>query len=130
MASDIQLERRRLNEEIEDAFIVSAKAAANVEIKIISAKGNVFGDFLDFHNHFNYLIRLTLKLPAMSPVKDEPASLKKLKEDIHTWRHLVITSTMPQGDLEEHCRSGLAMFDDYYAELMHCGIISLPTRKG
>jgi hypothetical protein len=129
MATGIQLERRRLNEEIENAFITSAQAAANVEMKIISGKGNVFYDFLDFHTQFNYLVRLTSGLPEMTP-KDMPKPLELLKGYLLEWLHTPVKVSDSASNLEMHCRRGLRLFDEYYNELMHCGIISLPTRKG
>ena len=121
-----QLERRRLNEEIELAFIAAAKMAANCEMKIISGKGSVFADFQDFYNNFNYLIRLTMRLGEMEPKQDRK-DLDTLKEDIRSWMSTDVTKNI---DLIEHCKNGLKLFDDYYHELMHCGIIALPTKKG
>ena len=119
-------ERRRLNEEIESAFITAAQAAGNVDMKIVSGKGNVFPDFLDFYTQFNYLVRLTMRLKEMEP-KEESEELKKLKEDILKWLHCKAGQSC--GD-EDHCRKGLKLFDNYYSELMHSGVISLPTRRG
>jgi hypothetical protein len=129
MVSGVQLERRRLNEEIENAFITSAQAAANVEMKIVSGKGSLFPDFLDFHSALSYLIRLTIGLQEMEP-KEEPIQLTQLKISIKKWVHTQIKSNDKDEVLYDHCRKGLEYFDAYYKELMHCGIISLPTRKG
>ena len=127
MAGNIQLERRRLNEEIEMAFITAAQSAANIEMKIMSRKGNTFPDLQDFYSQFSYLVRLTIRLKEMEP-KDEPDELKKLKKDIRNWLN---TQVNPGGNnVDEYAKQGLKLFDDYYSELVHSGIISLPTRKG
>lgn len=127
MAGNIQLERRRLNEEIEMAFITAAQSAANIEMKIMSRKGNTFPDLQDFYSQFSYLVRLTIRLKEMEP-KDEPEELKKLKKDIRIW----LNTQVEQGgnNVDGYAKQGLRLFDDYYSELVHSGIISLPTRKG
>jgi len=119
-------ERRVLNEEIEMAFVQGARMAANVDLTIHSGKGNLFSAFQDFYQHFNYLVRLTVRLKEMNPV-DEDISLKKLKSDIEGW---LSSDTGTGNNIEDHCRDGIALFDKYYEELIHCGIISLPTRRG
>ena len=119
-------ERRRLNEEIESAFITAAQAAANAEMKIASKKGNVFSDYLDFYTQFNYLVRLTMRLREMEP-KDESEDLKVLKRDIRYWLEATLSGA---DDVDTHCKRGLKLFDNYYGELMHSGVLSLPTKKG
>lgn len=126
MPAGLQIERRKLNEEIEDAFITAAKFAANSEMKIASGKGNVFPDFLDFYSNFNYLVRLTMRLRELKS-EDDTGKLDKLKLDIRKW---LDTSVCADGDVAMHTKEGLRLFDDYYSELMHSGIISLPTKKG
>jgi hypothetical protein len=129
MVQDTIHERRRLNDEIEGAFIRSAQAASNVEMKIVSGKGALFPDFIDFHSSLSYLIRLTINLQEMEP-KEEPVQLTQLKISIRNWLHKTINNADKDEVLLDHCRKGLDYFDNYYKELMHCGIISLPTRKG
>ena len=122
----IQLERRRLNEEIEDAFIVAAKAASNVEMKLSMGKGNIVGDLQDFYGHFNYLVRLTGQLKDME-AKDDDTTIKTLKEKTVRWLH---RKNIKSDEMESYAKVGLDIFDEYYKTLMHQGIIALPTRKG
>jgi len=122
----IQLERRRLNEEIEDAFIVAAKAASNVEMKLSMGKGNIVGDLQDFYGHFNYLVRLTGQLKEMETPKDDDP-IKLLKDRTARWLH---RKDIKSNEMESYAKIGLEIFDEYYKTLMHQGIIALPTRKG
>lgn len=119
-------ERRRLNEEIEDAFIVAAKAASNVEMKLSMGKGNIMGDLQDFYGHFNYLVRLTGQLKEMETPKDDDP-IKPLKEKTGRWLH---RKNIKSDETESYAKVGLDIFDEYYKTLMHQGIIALPTRKG
>jgi hypothetical protein len=121
-------ERRRLNDEIEASFITSAQSAANVEMKITFGKGNVLGDLQDFYSAFNYLARLTIRLKEMEP-KEESEKLTTLKKNIKDWM-IVNTANKNDEQIKQHCRNGLKLFDDYYHELSHSGVIGLPTRKG
>jgi hypothetical protein len=122
------LERRKLNEEIEDTFIDGAKAASNMEMKMFNGQGNITGDLKDFYSNFNYLFRLTSNLQEMESKKegDEVAVLKK---KVAGWMQQK-TSGITNDRLEAVARTGLNLFDEYYHMLMHVGIIALPTRKG
>lgn len=121
-------ERRKLNEEIEESFIIAAQAASNVDMKLFSGKGNITGDLQDFYNHFNYLVRLTAQLKEMETKTDtDPVAV--LKKKTTAWMQQR-TSGLPAAQLELVARNGLKLFDEYYHTLMHQGIIALPTRKG
>jgi hypothetical protein len=120
------LERRVLNEEIEMAFVQGARMAGNVDMTLNLGKGNLFSEFQNFYQHFNYLVRLTIRLKEMNPTEDNP-EFTKLKTDIETW---LTKEIKPQDKIENHCKSGIKLFDKYYTELIHCGVISLPTRRG
>lgn len=124
----VTFERRRLNEEIESAFIDAARAASNVKTKIFSGKGNFSGDLQDFYNRFDYLYRLTSNLPELNP-KEEEKSVNATKTGIETWTGDDI-GRKSDGEIEYTAKIGLGLFDQYYRLLMHKGIIALPTRKG
>lgn len=121
-------ERRKLNEEIEETFLDAAKSASNIEMKLFSGRGNIVGDFQDFYNRFNYLVRLSSRLKEMEVKNDEdPIAIQKKK--IAYWMQRK-TASLPPAQIENVAREGLKLFDDYYHALMHQGIIALPTRKG
>lgn len=124
----IQLERRRLNEEIENAFIIAAQAAANVEMKLSMGKGAIFGDAQDFFGHFTYLLRLTINLKEMEAKED--SELGKLKNKTMVWKKRKVPMNANEQELERYLTEGLSIFDEYYRMLMHVGIIALPTKKG
>jgi hypothetical protein len=121
-------ERRKLNEEIEDAFIIAAQAASNVEMKLFSGKGSIGPDLQEFYNKFNYLFRLTNQLKEME-TKKEDEDLAKLKKDSEIWMQQTVANV---GDIQmvQIAKNGLKLFDKYYHILMHTGVIALPTRKG
>lgn len=121
-------ERRRLNEEIESAFITAAKAASNVEMKLFSGRGNIRGDLQDFYNQFNYLYRLTWKLKEMI-AKDEKEPLAILKTEVGAWLRQSTSGVNDDIQFERIARRGIEYFDRYYGELVHCGLISLPTKR-
>jgi hypothetical protein len=122
-------ERRRLNEEIEDAFIVASQAASNLETKIFIGKGSLMGDLQDFHNRFNFLVRLTSQLKEMETVKEgDPTDA--LKKKVVLWLGRKIPQNASSPEMEFAVKNGLNIFDEYYKHLMHQGIIALPTKKG
>lgn len=128
MSSSAQTwERRRLNEEIEAAFITAAKAASNVEMKIFSGKGNIQGDLQDFYNQFNYLFRLTCNLKEME--SKEGDALTERKGKVRTWMRQRVGNVGASQQMENIAKHGLDLFDEYYASLAHCGLITLPTRR-
>jgi hypothetical protein len=121
-------ERRRLNEEIENALIIASQAASNLEMKLFGGKGAVFGDLLDFHLQFNYIFRLTRQLIEMD-FKKEGDTIDKAKLKVKSWlTRKVNTNASPQ-ELEVIIKNGLDAFDEYYYTLMHQGVITMPTKK-
>jgi hypothetical protein len=126
--TQIQLERRRLNEEIESSFIIAAKAASNIEMKLFSGKGSITGDLQDFYNNFNYLNRLTCNLKEME-TKDETEKLAILKLKVRNWLRNGIAKINDEKQVNIIARSGIDLFDDYYGALVHCGLVSLPTKR-
>jgi hypothetical protein len=121
-------ERRRLNEEIEEAFITAAKAASNIEMKMSFGKGTIFGDAQDFYLSFSYLIRLTISLKEMDCQKG--SDLEKLKIRIDVWIKRKLTQSAQTPEIDMYLKDGLGVFNEYYKSLMHQGIIALPTKKG
>ena len=128
MSTSIQLERRRLNEEIENAFITAAQAASNVEMKLSLGSGAIYGDAQDFYQYFSYLARLTIRLKEMET--EDGSELDKLIKRVDVWRKHKLSSNAQQQEVESYLNDGLDIFDEYYKCLMHQGIIALPTKKG
>jgi hypothetical protein len=126
--TQVQLERRRLNEEIESAFIIAAKAASNIEMKMFSGKGSITGDLQDFYNNFNYLNRLTCNLKEME-TKEETEKLAILKLKVKNWLRNGIARINDEKQVGMIARSGIDLFDDYYGALVHCGLVTLPTKR-
>ena len=124
-----EFERRKLNEEIEDALIITHQTASNLSTKIFSGKGTMFGDLQDFHTHFDYGFRLTSPLREMDS-KDSGDRIDLAKKKAKSWLTRKVNTTASVNEIEALVKSGLEAFEEYYYVLMHQGVITMPTKKG
>jgi hypothetical protein len=122
-------ERRRLNEEIENALILTSQSASNLENKIFIGKGAVFGDLQDFQLQYNYIFRLTRQLTEMD-FKKEGDSIDASKKKAKAWLTRKVSANVSPQELEIIIKQGVESFDEYYGVLMHQGVITMPTKKG
>jgi hypothetical protein len=128
MPTNQLIERRRLNDEIEEAYINAVDLAAKIEAKLANGRGSIYHDIEDFRENFTRLTLLTFGLPDMT--KNASAELETLKKSIKMWIRTKSQQNQTTSELEIFCYKGLDLFSEYYHQLIDKGLIALPTKKG
>jgi hypothetical protein len=120
----IQLERRRINDDIETAYLDTIHAETDMVVAISTGIGSYYRIYRAFYSSFALLIALTDEIDEMR--KNEA----KLCAEARRWREQNIQSNMQDAVMKETCRAGSELFTRYKKALMDRGVISLPTRRG
>ena len=133
-SAGIQLERRYINDEIEQAYIATSQHSSELRLKINFEKGNYLASYKEFYKSFSYLITLTSPLKELNTFNDTTEDGKKQKSVLlRAAKYQNTEVPIKEGSdaqLKQVCKEGMALFDDYKAQLFRVGIIALPTRKG
>ncbi len=121
----IQLERRRINEEIETAYIKTVQSVTNLRMYIATDKGNISQKYMDFYQWFGHLITLTIDLNQIRTKHEEVA-----KDAMHWLDSHDDILGEDEVVLKERARAAMTLFTSYKQALGARGIIDLPTRRG
>ena len=118
------IERRVLNDEIEETYISATQASANCQTAVANGKGNYYALYRDFYQYFYHLFDLT------RDIKEVTDKESKLCENITQWflgqKNIV---TKPQAEVIKLISEGNDWFRQYKKVLSTSGVISLPTRS-
>ena len=121
MESTQLIERRRLNDAIETAFILSATSARDILMYSQTERGTVILQLYEaFYSAFSLLEMLTSDLPQMKSEND-------LIIKTRGWIEQKINSEDDRVILDR-CDSGLKAFREYKRVLSDQGVIALPSR--
>jgi len=120
-ASSTLMERRKLNEEIERSFILTAVSVRNILLFYQTERGVSLLDLYEsFYSSFTLLVMLTSDLPQMK--QSNAAITNALK-----W---IDQKTKMEKDeyVLSRCKGGITVFNEYKKVLSDQGVISLPSR--
>ena len=121
--SNVQ-ERRKINEEIEDAYISATQASANCVTALATGKGNYPNIYRDFFQYFYHLFDLT------HDIKEIAEKEEMLCTQIDNWfLSQTNLSQKPETHIIKLIREGNEFFRRYKKSLSSSGIISLPTTR-
>jgi DNA-binding SARP family transcriptional activator len=113
-------ERRKLNEEIERAFIQTTIYARDIQVYHQTERGVAIIDLYEgFYSSYSYLVMLT------SDLKQLKQSSKEIDE-ANAWINQK-SKLVSDKDLLVRCDSGVSSFIKYKRVLSDQGVIALPT---
>jgi hypothetical protein len=118
---DTLQERRKLNEEIERAYIITAMCVRDIYLYNQTTRGISDIDLYEsFYSAFSFLVLLTEDLPQ----------LKEYQDQIDPARAWVNTTFNADDEklLMGRCLSGAKVFKDYKKLLSDQGVIALPSK--
>ena len=121
-SASLQYDRRRINDEIESAYLATAQAVSNIRMAIATGKGNILAKYSDFYQWYSHLVLLTCDLQEM---KDET----DLTTEVNQWLMQENVMSMPLTQITDYCKEGIAGFIKYKAALMKRGVITLPASR-
>ena len=120
---DVQFqERRRLNEEIERTFILTAVYARDIQTFHQTERGTtILSLYEGFFQNFSLLVILTCDLSQLRSCKDD---IQKAKQ----WLESDSVADANEKVLAARCKEGVRAFMAYKKMLSEQSVIALPTR--
>jgi hypothetical protein len=120
---DVQFqERRRLNEEIERTFILTAVYARDIQTFHQTERGTtILALYEGFFQNFSLLVILTCDLPQLRKNQDEVSKAR-------VWLDRSSVADASEKMLKARCREGVDTFMAYKKVLSEQSVIALPTR--
>lgn len=127
MPQNIQLERRRINDDIETSYLDTVRAARDVLVALSTDKGSHYNKYTAFTSEFILLVSHTSRLKEM---REDP-EVAKICDRAEEWMEKAFPkANASDDDIHLACRGAIAIFRGYQRALMARGVISLPTRRG
>lgn len=118
------IERRQINDEIEETYISATQASANCLTAVSQGKGNLHALYRDFYQYFYHLFDLT------RDTKEILDKESKICEEMNSWfvnqKNII---SLPQKQIISLILEGIEYFRKYKKILSSGGIISLPSSK-
>jgi RAB protein geranylgeranyltransferase component A len=95
-----------------------AGQAAGIETHYQTGRGAIMDLYENFYFNFNILHKLTAS-------REEMKSSSELSIKIKEW----MMRTVPKSsDMENYCRDGIELFEEYHKAMSDNGLLSLPSR--
>ena len=113
-----QRENKHLLDTIDEVVINSATWATELQAWMVDRKGAYLPLFMEFYKAFTTLVRLTGDLTEM---EKQGELVKKCRE----WCNLKGVDLSPNIATMARIESGIALYDEYYHQLNHSGLITI-----
>ena len=125
--SEVLQERRRLNEEIEKAFINAATIATRIQTFKHTERGmTALGLYEGFFSEFSLLVMLTSDLPQLRGNAD--AKKEITRAEVWICRKSSSLQNASESAILSLCCDGVEIFRSYKRILSERGVIALPNR--
>lgn len=120
---DVQFqERRRLNEEIERTFILTAIYARDIQTFRQTERGTtILSLYEGFFQNFSLLVILTCDLPQLRNSREQVEKAK-------VWLTRPGIADAKESDIQKRAHDGVDVFMAYKKVLSEQSVIALPTR--
>jgi hypothetical protein len=118
------MERRQINDEIEETYISATQASANCLTAVSQGKGNLHALYRDFYQYFYHLFDLT------RDTKEIVDKESKMCDEMNIWFiNQTNVISLSQSKITALILEGIEYFRKYKKILSAGGIISLPSGK-